>query len=88
MKEKILLEDDGLVTQNSDEELDWAQVLGQNGDGGTSYDAYDPYPHDSDGGDSWHSLELKTPPNSDKELSDAEVDDAFLVFAEAFVDNM
>ncbi|MED6110941.1 hypothetical protein PIB30_047695 [Stylosanthes scabra] len=40
MKEKILLEDDGLITQNSDEKVDWVQVLGQNDDGGTSYDAY------------------------------------------------
>ncbi|MED6183200.1 hypothetical protein PIB30_035802 [Stylosanthes scabra] len=81
MKDKILVEEDSTVTQDSDEEVDWAAVLGHNHGDGASYDAYDPFPNDSDGKDSWESLELKTPPNSEDEHSDGDVDDVFSVFA-------
>ncbi|RYR31673.1 hypothetical protein Ahy_B01g056538 [Arachis hypogaea] len=60
-KEKIVEEDDGLVVENSDEEVDWVQVLGNRENNQESYDAYDPIHDDSDGNDSWKSEELKTP---------------------------
>ncbi|RYR05295.1 hypothetical protein Ahy_B06g085160 [Arachis hypogaea] len=49
-KEKVLVEDDGIIVENSDEEVDWLQVLGNND--GSHYDAYDPMHDDSDGKDS------------------------------------
>ncbi|RYR54782.1 hypothetical protein Ahy_A06g030059 [Arachis hypogaea] len=49
-KEKVLVEDDGIIVKNSDEEVDWLQVLGNND--GSHYDAYDPMHDDSDGKDS------------------------------------
>ncbi|RYR21633.1 hypothetical protein Ahy_B03g066941 [Arachis hypogaea] len=61
-KEKIVKEDDSLVVENSDEEVDWLQVLDNRGNNQESYDAYDPIHDDSDGNDSWKSEELKTPP--------------------------
>ncbi|RYR00221.1 hypothetical protein Ahy_B07g088327 [Arachis hypogaea] len=51
-KEKIVEEDDGLVVENSDEEVDWAQVLGNRENNQEKYDAYDPIHDDSDGNDS------------------------------------
>ncbi|MED6145902.1 hypothetical protein PIB30_029501, partial [Stylosanthes scabra] len=64
-KEKIMREDDGLVVENSDEDIDWDQVMGNFEVNHGSYDAYDPLADDSDGKDSWESLEMKTPPNSE-----------------------
>ncbi|RYR12951.1 hypothetical protein Ahy_B04g070209 isoform A [Arachis hypogaea] len=58
-KEKVLVEDDKIVVENSNEEVDWLQVLGKNH--GSHYDAYDPMHDDADGKDSWQSEELKTP---------------------------
>ncbi|XP_057734236.1 uncharacterized protein LOC130949574 [Arachis stenosperma] len=48
-----------------------------------AYDAHDGYHDDSDGGDSWHSEEMKTPPASEDELSEVESDDVFPVFNES-----
>ncbi|MED6157685.1 hypothetical protein PIB30_025629 [Stylosanthes scabra] len=58
-----------------------AAVLGQNHVSGSSYDPYDFFADESDGKESCESLELKTPPNSEDELSDGDVDDVFPVFA-------
>ncbi|XP_057756370.1 uncharacterized protein LOC130975624 [Arachis stenosperma] len=60
-KEKIVEKDDNLVVENSDEEVDWVQVLGNRENNQESYDAYDPIHDDSDGNDSWRSEKLKNP---------------------------
>ncbi|MED6174089.1 hypothetical protein PIB30_065581 [Stylosanthes scabra] len=46
------------------------------------YDTYDGYHDNSDGGDSWHSLEMKTAPNSEDELEEVESHDVLPVFKE------
>ncbi|RYR68941.1 hypothetical protein Ahy_A03g015448 isoform B [Arachis hypogaea] len=46
------------------------------------YDALDEYLDNSDGAHSWHSEEMKTPPNSKDEFGEVENDEAFLVFRE------
>ncbi|XLS90359.1 hypothetical protein HN51_066367 [Arachis hypogaea] len=51
-KEKILEEDNGLVVENSNEEVDWAQVLSNRENNQESYYAYDPIHDDSNGNDS------------------------------------
>ncbi|MED6203229.1 hypothetical protein PIB30_113519, partial [Stylosanthes scabra] len=65
-REEIMLEDDGLVV-DSDSDVDLGDVFGNNtnaaGDDATN-EAYDVH---SDGNDSWESLEMKTPPNSEDE---------------------
>ncbi|RYR27831.1 hypothetical protein Ahy_B01g051886 [Arachis hypogaea] len=65
-KEKILHEDDGLVQEVSDAEVDLGFV-GCVHEG--AEDGLDPGV-DSDGTNSWHSEEMKTPPNSEDELED------------------
>ncbi|RYR27995.1 hypothetical protein Ahy_B01g052076 [Arachis hypogaea] len=81
--EKIVEEDDGLVVENSDEEVDWVQVLGNRENNKKSYDAYDPIHDDSGENDSWKSEELKTPLNSDEEWSDDDdADDVHPIFSE------
>ncbi|XP_015948687.1 uncharacterized protein LOC107473620 [Arachis duranensis] len=47
---------------------------------GTYDDAQDEGYEESDGGDSWHSEELKTPPNSEDELEEVDSDEVFPVF--------
>ncbi|MED6125114.1 hypothetical protein PIB30_065598 [Stylosanthes scabra] len=59
-KRAIIMEDDENVVENSNEEIDWAAVLGRNEDD-NAYDAFDPVHDDSDGKDSLKSEELKTP---------------------------
>ncbi|RYR42745.1 hypothetical protein Ahy_A08g039188 [Arachis hypogaea] len=69
-KEKVLVKDDRIIVESSDEEVDWLQVLGNNY--GSYYDAYDPMHDYSDEKYSWQSKELKTSPDSEDELSDEE----------------
>ncbi|XP_072055934.1 uncharacterized protein [Arachis hypogaea] len=79
MKEKICVDKDAYVEGNSDVEVDFGKVGTDKND---DYDAYDPGT-DSDGANSWHSLEMKTPPNSEDELEEeTESDEVFPVFRE------
>ncbi|RYR72019.1 hypothetical protein Ahy_A02g006222 [Arachis hypogaea] len=79
MKEKICVDEDAYVEGNSDIEVDFGKVGTDKND---DYDAYDPGT-DSDGANSWHSLEMKTPPNSEDELEEeTESDEVFPVFRE------
>ncbi|RYR50854.1 hypothetical protein Ahy_A06g025857 [Arachis hypogaea] len=79
MKEKICVDEDAYVEGNSDVEVDFGKVGTDKND---DYDAYDPGT-DSDGANSWHSLEMKTPPNSEDELEEeTESDEVFPVFRE------
>ncbi|RYQ95629.1 hypothetical protein Ahy_B08g090971 isoform A [Arachis hypogaea] len=64
-KAKVCVDDDGFVEDVSDEDMDIGFVGG--GIKGDNHDAFDPG-SESDGGNSWHSLEMKTPPNSEDEL--------------------
>ncbi|RYR13956.1 hypothetical protein Ahy_B04g070680 isoform A [Arachis hypogaea] len=64
-KAKVCVDDDGFVEDVSDEDVDIGFVGG--GIKGDNHDAFDPG-SESDGGNSWHSLEMKTPPNSEDEL--------------------
>ncbi|XP_015947143.2 uncharacterized protein LOC107472099 [Arachis duranensis] len=78
-KEKILHEDDGLVEEVSDAEVDLGFV-GCVHEG--VEDGLDPGV-DSDGTNSWHSEEMKTPPNSEDELEEGnESEEASPLFRE------
>ncbi|XP_020976222.1 uncharacterized protein LOC110270863 [Arachis ipaensis] len=78
----MLLEEDILMV-NSDDEVDLVEVLGnKTAAQGGEYDAYDPYFADSDGNNSWHSEEMKTPPNSEDEDTTDDSDDVFPQFNE------
>ncbi|RYR10458.1 hypothetical protein Ahy_B05g078897 [Arachis hypogaea] len=78
-KEKILVEDDAFVQEVSDEEVDLG-FIGSFAEG-VEY-SLDPGA-DSDGANSWHSEEMKTPLNSEDELEeDNDSDDACPVFRE------
>ncbi|RYR02421.1 hypothetical protein Ahy_B06g081215 [Arachis hypogaea] len=76
-KENIMQPDDALVEDVSDREVD----LGFVGAPGIVdvYEALDPGA-ESDGANSWHSEEMKTPPNSEDELQSDEDSDEFLIF--------
>ncbi|RYR30938.1 hypothetical protein Ahy_B01g055725 isoform A [Arachis hypogaea] len=77
-KAKVCVDDDGFVEDVSDEDVDIGFVGG--GIKGDNHDAFDPG-SESDGGNSWHSLEMKTPPNSEDELVGEESsEDVFPVF--------
>ncbi|RYR04146.1 hypothetical protein Ahy_B06g083731 [Arachis hypogaea] len=77
-KAKVCVDDDGFVEDVSDEDVDIEFVGG--GIKGDNHDAFDPG-SESDGGNSWHSLEMKTPPNSEDELVGEESsDEVFPVF--------
>ncbi|RYR50269.1 hypothetical protein Ahy_A07g036879 [Arachis hypogaea] len=71
-KEKVLVEDDGIVVENSDEEVGWLQVLGKNH--GSHYDAYDPI--------LLAIGRVKNPPDTEDEFSDEESDDMFPIFSQ------
>ncbi|RYR49297.1 hypothetical protein Ahy_A07g035721 [Arachis hypogaea] len=78
-KEKILVEDDAFVQEVSDEEGDLI-FIGSFAEG-VVY-GLDPGAN-SNGANSWHSDEMKTPPNSEDELEeDNDSNDACLVFRE------
>ncbi|RYR57145.1 hypothetical protein Ahy_A05g022886 [Arachis hypogaea] len=64
-KAKVCVDDDGFVEDVSDEDVDIGFVGG--GRKGINHDAFD-LGSKSDGANSWHSLEMKTPPNSGDEL--------------------
>ncbi|RYR61888.1 hypothetical protein Ahy_A04g019133 [Arachis hypogaea] len=74
-KENIIQPDDALVEDVSDGEVD----LGFVGTPGIVdvYKALDP---GADGANSWHSEEMKTPPNSEDELQSDEDSDKFPIF--------
>ncbi|RYR02591.1 hypothetical protein Ahy_B06g081388 [Arachis hypogaea] len=76
-KENIMQPDDALVEDVSDGEVD----LGFVGTPGIVdvYEALDPGA-ESDGANSWHSEEMKTPPNSEDELQSDEESDEFPIF--------
>ncbi|RYR29198.1 hypothetical protein Ahy_B01g053540 [Arachis hypogaea] len=77
-----MVEDDGHVCADSGSEDD-ARFFGpipRFGSMGTYDDAQDKGYEKSDGGDSWHSEELKTPPNSEDELEEVDSDEVFPVF--------
>ncbi|RYR04139.1 hypothetical protein Ahy_B06g083723 [Arachis hypogaea] len=77
-KAKVCVDDVGFVEDVSDEDVDIGFVGG--GIKGDNHDAFDPG-SESDGGNSWHSLEMKTPPNSEDELVGEESsEDVFPVF--------
>ncbi|MED6125899.1 hypothetical protein PIB30_073035 [Stylosanthes scabra] len=59
-REEIMVDDDGLIV-DSDSDVDLGQVFGNETNVARDHDAYDA---DSDGKDSWESLEMKIPPNS------------------------
>ncbi|RYQ83006.1 hypothetical protein Ahy_B10g101616 isoform A [Arachis hypogaea] len=72
--------DSDIDVENSDEEVDWLQVLRNNE--GSHYDAYNPMHDDSDGNGSWQSKELKISPDSKDELTEEESDDIFIIFSQ------
>ncbi|RYR73670.1 hypothetical protein Ahy_A02g008123 [Arachis hypogaea] len=81
-KRAIMVEDDGPVCADSSSEDD-ARFFGpipRFGSMGTYDDAQDEGYEESDGGDLWHSEELKTPPNSEDELEEVDSDEVFPVF--------
>ncbi|MED6183549.1 hypothetical protein PIB30_038862 [Stylosanthes scabra] len=72
-REKIMVEDDGLVADSdSDDEL--GLVFGRDENLAEEDEEDDAYDADSDGKDSWHSLEMKTPPNSEDEANTVDHD--------------
>ncbi|RYR31553.1 hypothetical protein Ahy_B01g056362 [Arachis hypogaea] len=84
-KKSVMVEEDGPVCADSDSEDDEI-IFGPISKFGSSVAPYhdvqdDPY-NDSDGGDSWHSEEMKTPPNSEDELEEVDSDDVFPAFRE------
>ncbi|RYQ95013.1 hypothetical protein Ahy_B08g089993 [Arachis hypogaea] len=81
---EILQPNDGLVPEDDsgeDDELFFVPTANHSPNIG-GYDAHDEYHDESDGADSWHSKEMKTPPNSEDEFAEVEDDDAFPVFKE------
>ncbi|MED6209419.1 hypothetical protein PIB30_054528, partial [Stylosanthes scabra] len=66
-REKIMVDDDGLVV-DSDSDVYLGQVFGNEKNVAGDHDA------DSDGKDSWESLEMKIPPSSEDEDNDADDD--------------
>ncbi|MED6135905.1 hypothetical protein PIB30_051059 [Stylosanthes scabra] len=72
-REEIMLEDDGLVA-DSDLDIDLGLHFGKDANAVGEEDEYHAYDADSDGKDSWESLKMKTPPNSEDEANEV-VDD-------------
>ncbi|RYR71131.1 hypothetical protein Ahy_A02g005428 [Arachis hypogaea] len=85
LKKAVMVEDDGAVCADSDSEDDEI-IFGPIPKFGSSvapyHDVQDEAYNDSDGGDSWHSEEMKTPPNSEDELEEVDLDDVFPAFRE------
>ncbi|RYR52386.1 hypothetical protein Ahy_A06g027316 isoform B [Arachis hypogaea] len=77
-KDQVTIEDDAYVEEVSDGDVDLGFV---GGTGDDAYNAYDPGA-DSDSANSWHSEEMKTPPNSEDEWTDEESSDVCPVFRE------
>nr|XP_025703989.1 uncharacterized protein LOC112805880 [Arachis hypogaea] len=82
-KKAVMVEDDGPVCADSDSEDDEIifRPIPKFGSSVNPYhDVQDDVYNDSDGGDSWHSEEMKTPPNSEDELEEVDSDDVFSTF--------
>nr|XP_025702470.1 uncharacterized protein LOC112803149 [Arachis hypogaea] len=79
-KDNIMQDDDAIVEDLSDVEVDLGFV-GNPGEG-IWYEALDPGAK-SDGANSWHSEEMKTPPNSEDEMESEGDSDEFLIFQES-----
>ncbi|RYR64294.1 hypothetical protein Ahy_A03g010428 [Arachis hypogaea] len=80
-KKSVMVEDNGPVCADSDSEDDEI-IFRPIPKFGSSVAPYhdvqdDPY-NDSDGGDSWHLEEMKTPPNSEDELEEVDSDDGLI----------
>ncbi|RYQ82694.1 hypothetical protein Ahy_B10g101269 [Arachis hypogaea] len=74
-----MLEDDALVCadlRSEDDELFFGPIP-KDGEIAPYYDAQDGGYDDSDGGESWHSEEMKTPPNSEDELEEVDSNEYF-----------
>ncbi|RYR01004.1 hypothetical protein Ahy_B06g079869 [Arachis hypogaea] len=83
VKNAVMVEDDGLVCADSDSEDDeiiFGPILKFRSSVSPYHDVQDEAYNDSDGGDSWHSKEMKTPPNSEDELEEVGSDDVFPAF--------
>ncbi|RYQ98952.1 hypothetical protein Ahy_B07g086791 [Arachis hypogaea] len=78
-KDTIMQDNDAIVADLSDVEVDLG-FLGSPGDA-FMYDALDPGA-ESDGANSWHSEEMKTPPNSEDKLESDGESDEFSIFQE------
>ncbi|RYR47934.1 hypothetical protein Ahy_A07g033916 isoform D [Arachis hypogaea] len=78
-KDTIIQDDDAIVADLSNVEVDLG-FLGNLGDG-LMYDALDPGA-ESDGANSWHSEEIKTPPNSEDEFESDGESNEFSIFQE------
>ncbi|XP_057744603.1 uncharacterized protein LOC130962404 [Arachis stenosperma] len=72
------IEDDAFIEKVSNGDVDLYFMGGTRND---AYNAYDPGT-DSDEANSWHSKEVKTPPNSEDEGTDEESEDVCPVFRE------
>nr|XP_025611378.1 uncharacterized protein LOC112703991 [Arachis hypogaea] len=74
-----MLEDDGLVCEDSGSEDDefFFGPIPKVGEMGAYYDAQDGAYDEFDGGESWHSEKMKTLPNSEDELEEVESDEVF-----------
>ncbi|MED6178854.1 hypothetical protein PIB30_111446, partial [Stylosanthes scabra] len=72
-REEIMVEDDGLVA-DSDSDDALGLVFGRDENLAEEDEEDDAYDADSDGKDSWHSLEMKSPPNSEDEANTVDHD--------------
>ncbi|RYR17902.1 hypothetical protein Ahy_B03g062571 [Arachis hypogaea] len=79
-----MVEDDEIVCAESGSEDDefFFGPIPKVCETGAYYDAQDKAYDESDGGESWHSEKMKTPPNSEDELEEVESDEVFPVFRE------
>ncbi|RYR05263.1 hypothetical protein Ahy_B06g085132 isoform B [Arachis hypogaea] len=83
-KSAAMVKDDGPVCADSESEDDelFCGPIPEFGSMAPYYNAQDEAYHESDGGDSWHSEEMKTPPNFEDELEEVDSDEVFPVFRE------
>ncbi|RYR55448.1 hypothetical protein Ahy_A06g030663 [Arachis hypogaea] len=81
-KRVVMVEDDGPVCADSDSEDDalFFGPIPKFCSMGAYHAAQDEGYEESDGGDSWHLEEMKTPPNSEDELEEIDSDEVFPVF--------
>ncbi|RYQ92126.1 hypothetical protein Ahy_B09g098269 [Arachis hypogaea] len=77
VKDNIMQDDDAIVEDLSDVEVDLGFVRSPGE--GIWYEALDPGA-ESDGANSWHSEEMKTPPNSEDEMESDGDSDEFPIF--------
>ncbi|MED6196804.1 hypothetical protein PIB30_050731 [Stylosanthes scabra] len=72
-REDIMLKDDGLVV-DSNSDVDLGQMFRNDANIARKHEVYDTYDADSDGKESWESLQMKTPPNFKDEDNDDDDD--------------